>query len=131
MEKIMGNEELNNNNSENNEFNFVQEKVKPKTKKRIKKVLAVTGLSILAGLIFGVVSRVAFLTMGDPVAKLLGIETEGREEPLEPTGTGKNEVRYPTNPATPTAEPTPTQKPTPTPQPTPPGSDITPAFEAS
>ena len=106
----MGNEELDN-NSENTEFNYVQEKIKPKSRKRLKKVLSVIGLSILAGVICGITSRVAFLKIGDPVAKLLGIEPVSGKEPIEPTGSGRNPVRFPTNPVT----PRPTPKPTPTP----------------
>ncbi|MBP5331924.1 MAG: serine protease [Lachnospiraceae bacterium] len=118
----MGNDEQrdynpeNSDNSENGEFSYVREKVKPKTKKRVRKFLSVIGFSLLAGLIFGIVARVAFLKMGDPVAKLLGVETEPEKEPPEPTGTGRNEVKFPTNPVTPSPKPpTPTQaiKPTP------------------
>lgn len=106
----MGNEELDN-NSESTEFSYVQEKIKPKSRKRLKKVLTVIGLSVLAGVVFGITSRVAFLKIGDPVAKLLGIEQASGKEPVEPTGSGRNPVRFPTNPIT----PTPTPKPTPTP----------------
>ena len=116
----MANEELDN-NSENTEFNYVQEKIKPKSKKRLKKVLSVIGLSLLAGVVFGITSRVAFLKMGDPIAKLLGIEQKEDQEPPEPTGSGRNPVKFPTNPLT----PTPTPKPTPTPalKPTPSASE--------
>ena len=106
----MANEELDN-NSENTEFNYVQEKIKPRNRKRLKKVLSVVGLSLLAGVVFGITSRVAFLKIGDPVAKLLGIEQKTEQEPPEPTGSGRNPVKFPTNPLT----PTPTPKPTPTP----------------
>ena len=127
----MGNEELDN-NSENTEFNYVQEKIKPKSKKRLKKVMSVIGLSLLAGVVFGITSRVAFLKIGDPVAKLLGIEQASGQEPPEPTGTGRNPVKFPTNPLTPTPTPKPT--PTPVPKPTPSAAEKptnTPAGEPS
>ncbi|MCR5322064.1 MAG: trypsin-like peptidase domain-containing protein [Lachnospiraceae bacterium] len=120
----MGNEELEN-NSENTEFNFVQEKIKPKSKKRLKKIMTVIGLSLLAGIVFGISSRVAFLKIGDPVAKLLGIEPVSGQEPPEPTGSGRNPVKFPTNPVTPTPTPKPT--PTPVPKPTPSAQKPTPA----
>ncbi|MCR5331364.1 MAG: trypsin-like peptidase domain-containing protein [Lachnospiraceae bacterium] len=118
----MGNEEQRDYNQDNTdspesgEFSYVREKVKPRTKKRLRKVFSVIGLSLLAGLIFGIVSRVAFLKIGDPVAKLLGVETEKEKEPPEPTGSGRNEVRFPTNPVTPSPKPptsVPDTKPTP------------------
>ena len=115
----MGNEEhdINSNNSEDSGFSFVKEKIKPKTRKRIKKILSVIGFALLAGIVFGVASRVAFLKMGDPVARLLGIEQASAEVTPEPTGTNRSTVTFPTNPVTPSPSPpssTPTPRLTPT-----------------
>ncbi|MCR5685382.1 MAG: PDZ domain-containing protein [Lachnospiraceae bacterium] len=80
-----------------NGFSYVQEKIKSKTRKRLKKVLSVIGLALLAGIVFGLSARAAFLLSADPVAKVLGIETEKDIPTVSPTGSIRSEVSFPTN----------------------------------
>jgi len=105
-------------------FSFVQEKIKPKTKKRIKKALSVAGLALLAGLMFGLAARVSFMLSETPVAKVLGIEGEKNIAAVSPPVNNRSEVTFPTNTLTkiptkmPTKTPTKAVTQTPTPVPT-------------
>lgn len=113
----MENNENGLNRDNNGEVSFVQEKIKPKTKKRLKKALSVTGMAVLAGLVFGLIARVSFDMIGAPVARVLGLEAEEEKDPPAPTGTGRSEVTFPTVAPSPTPTPAPPDKTTPTPSP--------------
>ena len=76
---IRGKESMDNNNidktrEQENEKSFITEKIKPKTKRKIKKVLEVCGFALLAAVIIGFVSRIVFVLSEDPVNKILGVE---------------------------------------------------------
>lgn len=60
---------------ENNkeEFDYVTEKIRPQTKRKIKKILETIGLAIIAALVFGIVARITFALSADTVNTLLGI----------------------------------------------------------
>ena len=60
-------------NNENNDFNFVQEKIKPKTRKRIRKILVILAVTLVAAVIFGFVARLVFVSSEGTVNRLLGI----------------------------------------------------------
>ena len=126
-------------NNDNNDFNYVEQKIKNKNKKRVKKALAVIALTLVAAVAFGFISRLVFVASESTVNKILGItpvpsptpsETPGRNEvTLDPrktsTPTPSPVTEAPTLtpttipvilPEDPTKEPTeePTQEPTPT-----------------
>ena len=104
-------EELKEKQSEN--YQFINEKIVPKRKKKWLKRLGTVLFVICMAVIFGVVSQAVFLLSGDYLKELFGIEDERLEV----------ELPKPTSPARITFSPTPkpTRKPTPTPtkQPTP------------
>jgi len=64
----------NNERTDENGTSFITEKIKPKTRRRIKKILEVCGLALLAGVIIGFVGRL-FFDLSEPiVSSVLGIE---------------------------------------------------------
>ena len=76
---------MDNNNIEKNqeqEKSFITEKIKPKTKRKIKKVLEVCGFALLAAVIIGFVSRIVFVLSEEPVKKMLGVEEKQPETML-------------------------------------------------
>ncbi len=98
------------------EFNYVQEKIKPKTRKRIKKVLSVAGLALLAGIVFGLSARVMFMLSKTPMEKVLGIEPQKEESDPTPTSIIRSEVTFPTNTLSRIPTKTPTKAPTDVPE---------------
>ncbi len=98
-------EELKEKQSEN--YQFINEKIVPKRKKKWLKKLGTVLFVICMAVIFGVVSQAVFLLSGDYLKELLGIEDERLEV----------ELPKPTAPARITFSPTPkpTRKPTPVP----------------
>ncbi|MBP5160268.1 MAG: serine protease, partial [Lachnospiraceae bacterium] len=116
------------------EFSFVQEKVKSKTRRRVRKILIGTGCTLVFAVIFGFVARLVFVKSEGLVNTILGItpaptEQVKREEVKLPTGagapvsptptvTGKDEIT-PTPADTPTPTPTEELTPSPTEEPTP------------
>lgn len=60
-------------NSENRDYSFVQEKIKPKNHKKLKKALLIVGTAAASAVVFGVVARFTFEMSAKPVEKLLGV----------------------------------------------------------
>ncbi len=76
---------MDNNNidkTQEQEKSFITEKIKPKTRRKIKKVLEVCGLALLAAVIIGFVSRIVFELSEEPVEKMLGVEDKQPENML-------------------------------------------------
>ncbi len=105
---------------------FIQEKIVPKRKNKIKKRLGTVVFVVLMAIVFGLVSQFVFLTSGDLLKEWLGIE-EGRQtfnwnptpvpkETMTPAPTPTMALKETLTPAptvTNTPIPTPTKKPTP------------------
>ncbi len=103
------------NNENGNGFNYVEQKIKPKGRKRLKKVLLVAGTALLAAVIFGFTARLVFTASEGPVNRLLGITPTPTLTPTEKVPVNRNEVTLaPTDTGTPTPTSTPTPSPTPT-----------------
>lgn len=60
-------------NSDNNDFNYVQEKIKSKNKKRLKKAIIVACSTVVCAVVFGFLARLVFVASEGAVNKLLGI----------------------------------------------------------
>lgn len=90
------------------EFQFLQEKVASKWKRRGKRFLLLTAGVIVLGAIFGLVARYAFLVSENWLTRLLGLDEKERTQIELPSGTPI---------VTPSLEPTPTPAPSPTPTP--------------
>ena len=126
---------MDNNNidkTQDQEKSFITEKIKPKTRRKIKKVLEVCGLALLAAVIIGFVSRVIYVASEGMVNSMLGVEEKQPETP-DSNSPVRNTVTLSTGaetgrispsvpgPVTPSPEPdiTPMQEPSPTPSPVP------------
>lgn len=125
---------MENNNQDTGDFTFVQEKIKSKRKRKIKKALVYTLFTLVLAVLFGIVARFVFAVSGDFVASVLGIETEengsdseGKRSEVTFPSTDKNS-QVPTKPIKATPTPAPTKEltpsasvttPTPVPSPTP------------
>ncbi|MCR5830496.1 MAG: S1C family serine protease [Lachnospiraceae bacterium] len=94
---------------------FITEKIKPKTRRKIKKVLEVCGLALVAALIIGFVSRIVFVISEDTVNKMLGVEEKQPDEVSE--NHSRNEVRLSTDPDGGKISPSIAEVPTPSPEP--------------
>ncbi len=68
-----------------NEFKFIQEKVIPRRKNKIKKILLMIIGTICLATIFGFVARIVFIKSEGFINKLLGIDTTQRAEILFPS----------------------------------------------
>ncbi len=108
-------------------YQFINEKIVPKRKKKWLKRLGTVLFVIVLAVIFGIVSQAVFLLSGDYLKELLGIEDKRQEVELPKPTSPEERVPLtstpkPTKPATPTPEPTaeaePTKPATPTPEPT-------------
>ncbi len=105
------------------EFSFVQEKVKSKTRRRVRKILIGTGCTLVFAVIFGFVARLVFVKSEGLVNTILGItpaptEQVRREEVKLPMGTASNPTPSPTPAPTATPTPSPTPEATPSQEPT-------------
>ena len=60
-------------NAQNEETSVIQEQIKPWHKRKLKKVLSVIGLSLLAGIIFGVAARFVFKYTDGIISKIFGL----------------------------------------------------------
>ena len=65
-----------------NEFTFIQEKVIPRRKNKIKKLVLATISTIFLATLFGVIARIVFMKSEGLVNKILGIDTTKRAEIL-------------------------------------------------
>lgn len=101
-------------NNENSEFSYVQEKIRPKARKRLRRTLAVIGISIVAAVIFGFVARLVFVASGGAVNRILGITPTPTPIPVPTQAPLRNEIKLPTKVPTCTPTPTATAVPTPT-----------------
>ncbi len=96
------------------DFNYVEQKIKPKNRKKVKKVIAIIALTIVAAVLFGFLSRLVFVASEGAVNRILGITPTPTPTPVESTN-NRSQVTFGT-----TATPTPTAQPqTPSPSPTP------------
>ena len=77
------------------EKSFITEKIKPKTRRKVKKILEVSGLALLAAIIIGFVSRIVFIWSEEPVNKMLGVE-EKQPQVVISTNPARNEVKLST-----------------------------------
>lgn len=68
-----------------NEFTFIQEKVIPRRKNKIKKLVLATISTIFLATLFGVIARIVFMKSEGLVNKILGIDTTKRAEILFPS----------------------------------------------
>lgn len=108
-----------NDNLNNEEFSFVQEKIVPKKKRKIRKMILITLFTVFLAVLFGLVARVIFIKSGSLFYKLFGMSPPSWEE-----GDGRKPIGLPSSPpdemlATITGTPgkpsyVPTEKPTPT-----------------
>lgn len=104
-----------------NEFNFIREKVVPRRKNKVKKLVFISVSTILLAAVFGLVARIVFVKSEGFINRLLGIDTTERSELLFPSYGADENVPSGTVPnqsasqvsATPTIEPTITVEPTP------------------
>lgn len=92
-----------------NEFSYVQEKIKPKNKKRIRKALIIAGTTIVCAVVFGFLARLVFVTSEGVVNKLLGITPSPTPTPY--VEEKRNKVDLPNKKISPTDTPTPTVMP--------------------
>ena len=88
----------NQNQEQDKDKSFITEKIKPKTRRKIKKILEVSGLALLAALIIGFVSRLVFVMSETPVNKILGVE-EKQPETILTNAPLRNEVKLSTTDA--------------------------------
>ncbi len=106
-----------------NEFSFIQEKVVPRRKNKVKKIAFITVSTILLAVVFGLIARIVFVKSEGLINRLLGIDTTKRSELLFPSydenqnltsGDGQNQIPgQSATQLTPTIEPTITVEPTP------------------
>lgn len=68
-----------------NDFKFIQEKVIPRRKNKIKKIIIAIVSTICLATLFGFVARVVFIRSEGFINKLLGIDTTQRAEILFPS----------------------------------------------
>ncbi len=96
------------------DFNYVEQKIKPKNRKKVKKVIAIIALTIVVAVLFGFLSRLVFVASEGAVNRILGITPTPTPTPVE-SANNRSQVTFGT-----TATPTPTAQPqTPSPSPTP------------
>lgn len=86
------------------EFQFIEEKVVPRRKGKIKRVIISLISTVVLAVVFGFVARYIFIISEPWLYKLLGINTSE-----------KIEFKFPSVSPSPTIAPTPTPNPTPTP----------------
>ncbi|WP_312368544.1 S1C family serine protease [Lachnoclostridium sp.] len=96
------------------EFRFIQEKVVPRRKHKVKKMVYAAVFTVVLAVIFGLVARYVFIKSNHFWIKVLGIDTtereqitfpsEGAENPTGSDGTGENVTITPSISTTP--EPT-------------------------
>ena len=91
------------------DFNYVEQKIKPKNRKKVKKVIAIIALTIVAAVLFGFLSRLVFVASEGAVNRILGITPTPTPTPVESTN-GRSQVTLGS-----TSTPTPSPSPTPTP----------------
>lgn len=111
-------EELKEKQSE--DYQFINEKIVPKRKKKWLKKLWTVLFVICMAVIFGIISRAVFLLSGDMLKEWLGVEDERQEVDLpKPTQPARITFSPTPKPATPTSTPTaaPTQPVIPTVEP--------------
>ncbi|MCR5431473.1 MAG: S1C family serine protease [Lachnospiraceae bacterium] len=78
----MDNNNIDKTQEQDKEKSFITEKIKPKTRRKVKKVLEVCGFALLAAVIIGFVSRIVFVLSEDPVNKILGVEEKIPDQPI-------------------------------------------------
>ncbi len=99
------------------DFNYVEQKIKPKNRKKLKKAAAIIALTIVAAVLFGFLSRLVFVASEGAVNKILGITPTPSPTPVESTN-NRNPVTFGSTPTPTSVQATPTPSPTPVPSPT-------------
>ena len=94
------------------DFNYVEQKIKPKNRKKVKKVIAIIALTIVVAVLFGFLSRLVFVASEGAVNRILGITPTPTPTPVESTN-NRSQVTLGST-STPTPSPSPTLPPTPT-----------------
>ncbi len=109
----------NNRNTENNDYQFVREKITSKKKSRVKKVLLITAGTLVLAVLFGFLARFTFDASEGVVARILGLAPTPTHQPYRIA----TDTPVPTKPSTPapsfTGAPSPTDGIAPTLTPTP------------
>lgn len=123
------------NQTENNEYRFIREKVVSRRKNKIKKMALSLAFTVFLAVIFGIVARAVFLYADGPLKRFLGIGEEPTPTPARrPTPTLRpgrpTEEVTPSAGLTPPADQTPSVGATPPTGITPP-ADTTPAADAT
>lgn len=109
----------NNRNTENNDYQFVREKIASKKKNRVKRVLLITAGTIVLAVLFGFLARLMFVVSDDVVAKILGLSpTPTHADFRIATMTPVPFTNTPSPVITPAPSPTGSEVPTLTPTPT-------------
>lgn len=67
------------------EFSFIQEKVAPKRKKKLRRFLISLAATIFLAVVFGVVGRFAFIKSGTLIYKILGMDETERQQVMIPS----------------------------------------------
>lgn len=111
----------NKNNTENNEYQFVREKIASRKKSRVKKVLLITVGTVALAILFGFLARLTFGLSENVVSRILGLSPTPTHSPYKmPTSTSAPSLSpTPVPPTIQTPEPSPTSTPepaTPTPR---------------
>lgn len=88
---------MDNNTNRREDYDYVTEKIKPRTKRKLKRVLEVLGLSVLAAVVFGLTARIVFVKSADLVSDWFGIELTGFGNEAGPAGTQRSEVGFQTS----------------------------------
>lgn len=107
-----------NNQDNGEEFTFVQEKVKSRWKKRLKRTVVYVAITLVLAVIFGLTARFVFIKSEGMFYSILGIDPSKQNSQ-------RGEITFPAATDTPTPTPTPVPKPTdsevnkPTPTPVP------------
>lgn len=68
-----------------NEFNFIQEKVVPRRRNKLKKIGIAFTITLFLAVVFGFVARIVFIKSEGFINRLLSIDTTKRSEILFPT----------------------------------------------
>lgn len=115
------------NQTENNEYRFIREKVVSRRRNKIKKMALSLAFTVFLAVIFGIVARAVFLYADGPLKRFLGVGDEPTPTPARrPTPTLR--PTRPTEDVTPSAGVTPPADPTPSTGATPP-AEITPPVD--
>ncbi len=98
------------------EFQFIQEKVVPRRKNRMKRLASAVAMTIVLAVLFGIIARVVFIKSESWVLRLLGMDMEERQQITIPSK-GPEEIEASITPDEEEQEVLPTLSATPKPEP--------------